>query len=166
VCREIAGITPIPGKRSWAVDFPEWVKKLEIMIDSGVNRKTIVGGFIHSGIFPFNRDLIIQSLPSKCPSFIPLKVNKTSLFDIGNKVLTDPTFIQMWDDDMKQKQKGKKGMVKEEEITNEEENSQEEEEQSEHGLFFYLTSILIFRRRRKQHSFYYCSYLLQYIVPK
>lgn len=79
-----------------SIGFTEWIEELEGLIDSAILRKNIIGGFTHSGIFPINRDLITSSLPLKCPTFLNAKTHKSSICDLGNKVITDHLFLDTW----------------------------------------------------------------------
>jgi hypothetical protein len=92
----MASLEPRPLQREWKERFPEWLARLEEAIDSGLTMKVIKGGFSHSGIYPINPLLITHSLPSIYPSYLAPKRIRTSLLDLGNKVITERSFLEVW----------------------------------------------------------------------
>jgi hypothetical protein len=105
--RTITNVNKRPGVRMGASCFVEWIENLEMIIDSAIRRKNIIGGFKSSGIFPCNREVTTKFLSTKPPQFLSSTPIKSSLFDISNKVITAAYFLQMWEKDKKEKEKKK-----------------------------------------------------------
>jgi hypothetical protein len=91
-----------PGQRIWDIQCEEWVCNLECLIDDSLRKTNIIGGFVRSGIYPLDRELVTANLPSTYPPFLSSS-KKTSLYSIGNKVVTDPLFLQSWENDILEK---------------------------------------------------------------
>jgi hypothetical protein len=93
-----------PGKRLWSAQCEDWVSGLECLIDDALRKRNIIGGFVRSGIYPINRELVTVNLPTSYPPSLSSTRQTSSLFSISNKVVTDPLFLQEWEKDSIKKQ--------------------------------------------------------------
>jgi hypothetical protein len=95
------------------------VSELECIIDKGINRQNNIAGFACAGIHSINQELITTPLPLKCPSFLLSNtVRKRNIFNISNQVVTNPEFLNEWEEDIRIKKelKEKKTDDKEKEV--------------------------------------------------
>jgi hypothetical protein len=110
------------GQRLWRDECEEWVHEFEDIVTDSLSPKNIRGGFARSGTYPLDRELVTSTLPVTYPKYLGEKKRKTSLFDINNKVITNPDFLELWKEDDNNKLNEKNNNKLKEEKNRDEDN--------------------------------------------